>query len=172
MEIDACVYFAYGSNLHPLRLQARVPSASLLGVSLLPNHRLVFGKRGMDGSGKCTIMPGNTPQDIVPGALFVMHREEISSLDAAEGPDYARKSAAFDLAGRRLSAFYYEAHEYCVSDELKPFDWYRDLVVAGARFHGLPESYVATLAAVESCHDENEDRVVRIRSLLAQMSYF
>jgi hypothetical protein len=34
---DATVlYAAYGSNLHPLRLAARAPSAALLGTCALP----------------------------------------------------------------------------------------------------------------------------------------
>jgi hypothetical protein len=39
-------YFAYGSNLHPLRLQERVPSAALLGWTHLHGWELRFDKRG------------------------------------------------------------------------------------------------------------------------------
>lgn len=170
MDIKECIYFAYGSNLHPLRLQARVPSARLLGVSCLPSHQMVFGKRGMDGSGKCTTMPGKTVKDTVPGALFALRRDEINHLDAAEGPAYLRKTAFFALDGSRFSGFYYEAREYSLGSELRPFDWYRDLVVAGARFHALPEHYVSALARVPTRQDANQERVARIQSLLARMS--
>lgn len=170
MASEESIYFAYGSNLHPLRLQVRVPSARLLGVSVLPDHRMVFGKRGMDGSGKCTILPGVKAKDSVPGALFALRRDEINFLDAAEGPAYERKSAAFALNGSVLSGFYYEAREFALDQGLRPFDWYRDLVVAGARFHALPEHYVLALASVATQQDENEERVARIMSLLARIS--
>ncbi len=40
-------YFAYGSNLHPVRLIERVPSASLVGVIGISKHRLAFHKKDM-----------------------------------------------------------------------------------------------------------------------------
>ncbi|TNF88372.1 MAG: gamma-glutamylcyclotransferase, partial [Gammaproteobacteria bacterium] len=44
--MDSLYYFAYGSNMSPARLQARVPSARPLGVYRLKGHRLSFHKRG------------------------------------------------------------------------------------------------------------------------------
>lgn len=37
---DPLLYFAYGSNLHPLRLQRRTPSARLAGLAVLEGHVL------------------------------------------------------------------------------------------------------------------------------------
>lgn len=164
------VYFAYGSNLHPLRLRERVPSAQLLGAASLHGHVLAYGKRGIDGSGKCTTRPGARGTDRVLGALFSVRDDELHVLDAAEGPDYQRKTALFTLATRSIEAFYYEAREHALDDKLRPFDWYRDLVVAGARFHGLPTDYVAMLQAVVTQHDPDAQRVARVRELLASMS--
>ena len=48
-------YLAYGSNLHPLRLTLRVPSARVIGVVEMPGYMLEFHKRSIDGSGKCLI---------------------------------------------------------------------------------------------------------------------
>lgn len=48
-------YLAYGSNLHPIRMTERVPSARVLGAIELPDHLLAFNKRSTDGSSKCLL---------------------------------------------------------------------------------------------------------------------
>ena len=45
------LYAAYGSNLHPGRLQKRVDSARLEGTAFVADLSLTFDKRGVDGSG-------------------------------------------------------------------------------------------------------------------------
>jgi gamma-glutamylcyclotransferase len=47
-----------------------------------------------------------------------------------------------------------------------PFDWYRDLVVAGAVEHGLPPSYVEELAQIPAVSDPYPARAERVRGLL------
>lgn len=170
MDGDHCIYFAYGSNLHPFRLQERVPSARLLGVSRLPDHKLIYGKRGIDGSGKCTTTSGRSVTDCVIGALFALRDDELGALDAAEGPAYGRKTTVFSLGGSDLVGFYYEAHDYSLDNDLLPFDWYRNLVVVGARYHKLPAAYVATLKNVPTQRDSNQDREAQMQALLLRMS--
>nr|MDQ2697092.1 gamma-glutamylcyclotransferase [Pseudomonadota bacterium] len=78
-------YFAYGSNLHPLRLRERVPSATVLGVAELAGWRLRFHKRGQDRSGKCNIIPTGRSGDRVIGVIYAMAAADKDKLDAAEG---------------------------------------------------------------------------------------
>ena len=47
-----------------------------------------------------------------------------------------------------------------------PFDWYRDLVVAGAIEHGLPTPYVEELARVPVMLDQDVRRTALARQLL------
>ena len=55
--MNQIVYFAYGSNMSQRRLQARVPSATFLGIGILLGHALAFHKISKkDGSGKCDIV--------------------------------------------------------------------------------------------------------------------
>src|SRR5699024_11701520 len=78
------VYFAYGSNMSRRRLQARVPSARVLGTGILANHALAFHKfSGRDGSGKCDIVASDNAT--VYGVLFCIPAAELSVLDAYEG---------------------------------------------------------------------------------------
>ena len=57
----------------------------------------------------------------------------------------------------------FEGLEQCVEENvpLKPYTWYKTLVVAGAREHCLPVAYVAQLEAAESFDDSNGNRHAR-----------
>ena len=35
-------YFAYGSNMDPIQMKSRCPSAKVIGVAKLPHYRLAF----------------------------------------------------------------------------------------------------------------------------------
>ena len=66
-------YFAYGSNLHPVRLLERVPSAQLVGGMLSwSQHRLAFHKKSQDGSSKCNLVHTGEESDEVYGAIYQM----------------------------------------------------------------------------------------------------
>ena len=77
-------YFAYGSNLHPIRLIERVPSAELIGVAKHFNHTLTFHKKSHDGSGKCNMHFTNDHNDRVPAVIYELHTSEKILLDAYE----------------------------------------------------------------------------------------
>jgi len=77
------LYAAYGSNLHPVRLRKRVPSAELMGFAVVANWELRFHKRGSDGSGKCNIAAA--AGDSVCFAIFKIEPLERSLLDKVEG---------------------------------------------------------------------------------------
>ena len=42
------------------------------------------------------------------------------------------------VVGERLQAFAYVANNQFIDRELKPYCWYRSLVIAGARYHDSP----------------------------------
>ena len=157
-------YAAYGSNLHPLRLAARSPSARLLGTAAVPGWHLAFNKRGADGSGKCSIGLGG------PGvwvAVFSMDRPDAERLDGFEGAGYLRRELDVPGFGR---CFTYLGEADWLDDALEPYDWYRDLVLAGARLHGFPREYVETIEAQACRRDEDRGRRERNASLLARIA--
>lgn len=49
------LYFAYGSNLHPIRLEDRLGKVKLYGIGKLNYTEIHFHKTGCDSSGKATI---------------------------------------------------------------------------------------------------------------------
>ena len=146
------LYAAYGSNLHPHRLTERTPSASFVGTAFLDGWSLHFHKRGRDTSGKCNIEPGGTGVYL---ALYELHAVDQRRLDRFEGNGYARTSVHVAEFGECLT---YTALPGAVDDELRPFDWYLELVMLGARQHAFDGSYVERLATIETIEDPHTGR--------------
>ena len=153
-------YFAYGSNMHPNRLRARVPSARAVGRAELPGHMLRFHKRGRDHSGKCNALATGRPADRIIGVIYDMAAAERIHLDMAEGlgAGYELDYATLPCQGQSREVFFYRAHPDHTDDSLRPFDWYRALVLEGGRFHSLPQTYLALIEAVETMMDLNGAR--------------
>lgn len=150
-------YLAYGSNLHPRRLQQRVPSAQLLDTIALPGWQLNFHKRGQDTSAKCNIIQTGKTSDVVYGALYEMLVSERCGLDKVEGLNKGYCLAHLDIAGRGTAFFYVAEKEY-IDNNLAPYDWYKEFVIAGCQFHAFPESYLAKIECVNVIPDLNEVR--------------
>lgn len=66
--------------------------------------------------------------------------------------------------GRPLRAWAYYATS--IDLNVRPYDWYRDLVIAGAREHGLPPEYIQALEAVPAIKDLDVRRAAQARELL------
>lgn len=147
-------YAAYGSNLHPLRLRLRVPSARLLGAGHLAANGLHFHKRSADGSAKCGILE---PGDGVHVAVYEMRARDKPVLDAIEGLGAGYDQLDVDVAGFGL-CFSYAAMASHISDCLKPYDWYREMVLIGCRRHGFPQGYIAEIGRISVDRDPDAER--------------
>lgn len=153
-------YFTYGSNLHPIRLTERVPSANLLGSTRLNGHRLEFQKKGVDGSGKCNLLVTGTQSEKVFGAIYAMAAEHKYILDKFESREagYIDKQISVQFEDRELECFTYFAQQSYIFDGLSPYHWYKQLVVEGAAYLDFPQPYISSIQAVESTEDPNDDR--------------
>lgn len=140
------------------RLRARAPSAELIEPAVLGSHRLYFNKRGRDGSGKCTV--SIEPAGRVYGVVYRISNAQRSALDRAEGPGYSRIFFLVNglSGGRPYRVFLYRAKSVALDDALRPYDWYRALVVAGAVQHRLPPAYIDHLREVQTWQDPNGRR--------------
>lgn len=158
-------YFAYGSNMLTDRLRERVPSAKAIGIGQLLGHALRWDKRsGRDGSGKCDAEATSLKDDVVWGVLFELDPQEKPSLDKAEGvgDGYLEKTVNVLTEDGLVTAV-----TYCATDKdpsLRPYHWYKALVIAGAREHGLPPSYRSRLELVVTVSDTG--RASRYKQLL------
>jgi gamma-glutamylcyclotransferase len=160
-------YFAYGSNMLIERLQARVPSAKPVSHARIEGWRLQFDKRSVDGSGKCHIVPSTG--DVVYGVVFFIPLADRGKLDEVEGRHhgYERQWLREVILGdgSKVQAFTYVADPDYVQAGLLTFDWYHDLVVAGAEQHHLPSDYIDGLKSTPSRPDPEVGRLRRAEAL-------
>lgn len=147
-------YAAYGSNLHPVRLCARVSSAASVGIAMAPGWTLAFHKRGKDGSGKCNIAAG-------PGsvffAVFDIDDRGKALLDKAEGLGFGYQATHVELPGFG-KCFSYIASESHIQEELDPYSWYKELVIVGLEYHQAPSDYLENIRAIPCNLDIDMDR--------------
>ena len=166
-ETGRMIGFAYGSNMLLRRLQARVPSARMIGAGWLAGHRLCWDKQGRDGSGKCDAAYTGVPADIVWGVLYSLDIGEKPILDGYEGlhQGYDEKQVAIVAPQGTLSAQIYYATAR--DQRLLPYDWYKAFVLAGARENRLPPEYIAFLEATACIPDADQARAALNANILA-----
>ena len=165
-------YFAYGSNLHPERLRARVPSSRFIDVAQLRRHTLKIHKRGMDGSGKCNAFYTGDNNDLVIGAVYEFDAIDKAVLDQYEdqGQGYEWQTIEVEIAGELLWVHSYLATPDHIDDSLRPFSWYKELVLIGMRYHDYPAAYQAMIEAITSIEDPSADRVSAHEQLIHFLS--
>jgi gamma-glutamylcyclotransferase len=148
-------YAAYGSNLHWLRLQRRVPSAKYVGPGFLEKRTLRFNKRSnIDGSGKGNIVDGGSGVHL---AIFEIALSEKTILDRCEGLGYGYDEISVNAAGFG-ECLTYIADPDSVDDELIPMDWYKEMVILGCKANKFPLEYLRKLEAVDARNDPDTER--------------
>lgn len=139
-------YFAYGANMSTGWLKRCVPSAKPLGHAKLLDKRLVCNKESIDGSGKANL--ANSLGDAVWGVLYEIDLAELAKLDRVEG-GYTRVSLeVITNQGSSIKAYVYISCK--LTDDARPYDWYKELMIKGAREHQLPAPYVKFLEQIPS----------------------
>jgi hypothetical protein len=133
-----------------------------------------FHKRSnTDASAKCDLvaLPGAGESYAVLYGLSAAHKPR---LDAIEGlrHGYREARARIALNGMSYRPFMYLAEESHIAPSLRPFHWYKAMVIAGARHHRFPEDYVAALEAVESAEDPDSQRADLHAALLDRMASY
>ncbi len=148
-------YAAYGSNLHPIRLQNRVPSAQLLGATHLDGYELRFHKVGWrDGSGKCNIVPNEKKVYL---AIFEILEVERTTLDELEGVGSGYSTAEIQIDGFGACSIYV-ADQGAIDEFVRPMDWYKEMVLLGCAANEFPEFYMRAIETISATEDSNEDR--------------
>lgn len=163
------VYFAYGSNMSTARLRKRMPSCKPLGTATLPAHALRFHKQSKDKSGKCNAFHTGSDGKVI-GVLYSFDPAERAILDKAEGVGNGYEHqvvTVINSEGHRQKVLTYLATADAINDDLKPYGWYKEFVLSGAREHGLPVEYINQyIQQVDEIKDPNFERDRRERSTL------
>ena len=133
-----------------MRLLERVPSANLLDVIELDKHRLAFHKKSQDGSSKCNLVCTGEESDGVYDAIYQMDSAHKQALDCFEGNGngYHHSQLTEELHGKEHSCFTYFAQQSYIENDLKPYHWYKDLVVLGAKHLQFPNAYVRSIELI------------------------
>ena len=160
MTPGSFLYFAYGSNMGHLRLRApsRAPSATFLSAAMVRGRELTFDKVGQDGSGKCDCAPASDSNAVVWGCVFEVAERDRATLDRAEGKGYGYDAATIEV---ETPSGIVVAHTYLAtrkSHHLKPFDWYKQHVMVGAKEAALPENYIARIVGAAAVPDPDDER--------------
>lgn len=165
-------YFAYGSNLHPLRLAARAPSSQCVALAELVGYQIRFHKSGRDGSGKCNAYCTKGGGERVLGAIYELDRSDKALLDKAESVGAGYHERRLGLCGPDgwREAFTYIADPDYVDDSLQPYEWYRQLVLSGARYHRFADSYIRAIAVQRAVVDPVPERPNHYQRLLRAMA--
>jgi len=126
-----------------------------------------------DLSAKCNLVESNDSA-VSYGVLYELLARDKPSLDAIEGlgNGYREALVQLQLDGTSYEPFVYVADMLYIDSSLRPYHWYKEIVLAGARYHRLPDDYIAELAAVQSIPDPDLTRTAENEALLAQMAGF
>ncbi|HLK09800.1 MAG TPA: gamma-glutamylcyclotransferase family protein [Candidatus Binatia bacterium] len=147
-------YFAYGSNMQTATFRGRRGIAFRRALpARAAGWRLVFDKPSLLAVGEAYANIVADAAAEVLGVLYEIGADDLGHLEATEGVplgNYARREIAVEplaaAAGVPPSAVTFVSVQRDPS--LRPSTRYVELVVAGAREHGLPAAWIAFLESV------------------------
>lgn len=135
------LYFAYGSNMDLAAMASRCPASCLLGPGRLARHRFLI-----NDDGYATVV--RDPRRAVHGLIFDLALADVGPLDRYEGIGqglYAKVLQPVITPQGPRKALIYIARSATPG---QPRPGYLEGVVAAARAAGLPDAYVAEVAAL------------------------
>ncbi len=153
----AFLYFAYGSNMDPVQMRRRCPSARFVGVARLNKHRLAFTRRSTRRRcGVADVIPDRN--DEVWGVVYrIVSRRDVRRLDEAEGfRRYRKRGNSYQRELRRVRLINSFARDLLIEIYLarpqryppRPSRDYIGHLRRGARHWGLPPDYQANLTQI------------------------
>ncbi len=144
------------------RIQDRCPSATFRTTAHAPDFVVSFTKPSIDLSGKATMVASNGTKLAAIGAVFEISTSDLDNLNKAEGPGYERHNdfrVACLRTGESIAAHTYMAKEEHL--DLKPYDWYLALVIAGIVENELDSEYELAFRAIKYDIDTDTRRKSR-----------
>lgn len=141
-------YFAYGSNMNPARVEARIGATRRALPGGLVDHVLRFDKASkVPGISHANVAPRQGAR--VEGALFeLVSPEQIHDMDPFEGypHDYRRHRLSVETAEGAIEAWVYIAAPGTTAGALRPAQEYLEHLLHGQAF--LSAEYHARLSEV------------------------
>jgi gamma-glutamylcyclotransferase (GGCT)/AIG2-like uncharacterized protein YtfP len=145
------LYFSYGSFLDSETLKRHCPKAQYVGKAILPNWEVQFNFLSRTYKGGVTGIEPAVAK-LVRGVLYDVSNEELQHLDSIEGvPEgiyYRQTIYVVDESGKPMKTVTYRTTN--PRGPFKPMRKYLDLMIKGAKEHGLEQDYIQQLEAIET----------------------
>jgi len=130
------------------RITERCSSSRFMSRAKLNGWKLLFNKRSKDKSGKANLIYTGD-KSLVWGVIFDISEDQKPILDKAEGLgkgyDEYKLRVINDLEQEIDCVCYIATDEKYLDNNLKPYDWYKEYCLIGAKQHNLHEDYILTL---------------------------
>lgn len=143
--LECCeIYFAYGSNMDRERIRKRCPSATILGLGILEEYKLVFNTVGNKAEGKgggiANIIP--SPGHVVYGVLYRIPKKELERLNNIEiEMNYEVKVLKIRMHNfETIRAVIYVGNN-SMESKYSPTKEYKNFIVKGMRENQFPVDY-------------------------------
>lgn len=151
MAEEEVLHFGYGSNMSESYMKQYTPSLRYVRNAQLPNFEIQFRKYSENMKGGISSII-EKPGGMVYGVLYFIPKKEMEELDVLEDvPLGIYKRETFQVLGD--DGKWYAADLYRVTEPKGPFEpakQYLDLMLTGAREHGINPEWIATLEAMRS----------------------
>ena len=149
-------HFGYGSNLSSRFLREHCPSVKPVMKAYLPNYRVEFRYYSNNRQGGISSIM-EAPGEMTYGVIYEMPTKEMDDLDVLESvPEGLYTRETFLVLGE--DGEWHEGDLYRVANPEGPFTpaaSYLDLMIEGAREHGLDTDFLKKLEAMRRSLDES-----------------
>lgn len=133
-------YFSFGSNMDHSQMKKRTPLAEFISIGYVPNHDLVFNRRGSyRPGGVASIEPFDGRN--VYGVIWAISPEELKEMDRIEDPD-AYERVEMDVISENGSAVRCHVYIAFSQGEFIADQPYLELIISAAKSSGLPEEWI------------------------------
>ena len=141
------------------RLQHRISKVKVVGVGWLEKHKLEFHKKSHDGSAKCDAYYVGDSRYSVYGVVFKVTASQLLLLDEYEGLGKGYEQKTIQIITQNsgiITAVTYYATD--IDSSIKPYQWYKEHVLQGAKEHNLPKDYIDKIRGIGVIPDPNTKR--------------
>jgi hypothetical protein len=137
------LYFSFGSNMDRAQMKKRTPLAEYVGIGHIPNHDLVFNRKGSYRPGGVASVVPKKGVDAY-GVIWAISHDELKEMDRIEDPTaYERvQKTVVKEDGTEVVCNVYVAFP---QGDIPADQPYLELIISAAKSAGLPEDWVARI---------------------------
>lgn len=154
--MNSKLYFSFGSNMDRTQMKERTPSAEFVGIGYVPDHDLVFNRKGSyRPGGVASIVPSRGVNAY--GVVWAISPRDLERMDAIEDPQaYKRVEKLVVTEGdEKLLCNVYVAFP---EGDIAPDQPYLELMIQAAEAAGLPDGWIRRMKQYRAVARAHETR--------------